>query len=113
MRQIKKINIFYVSFALPFIYFILRQFNAILHVDVFNGIELNGNILLHSIIILFTVVLLVVAVYVIPLLFVVQIVALCPVHLNEIKINIPIYPNVYQDIVRSINRNRLHCVVRC
>lgn len=113
MRQIKKINAFYVSFALSFIYFTIRQFNSILHINVFNGIELNSNILFHSIIIIFSVVLLVVAVYIIPLLLIVHIVTVCPIHLNEIKISIPIYPIVYQYTVRSINRNRLYCVVRC
>lgn len=113
MKYIKRINIFYVFLSIVLVFFLQRQFFSLLDVEVFRGIELNSNILLHTIIMIVSLVIVIVCVYLIPLLLIIHISKLSFVSLPNIQVNEIVIAFVQKQRDLIVNRNILYCRYRC
>ena len=113
MKYIKKISIFYVFLSAVLIFFLQRQFFSLLNVEIFRGIELNGNIILHTILITLSIIIVIVCSYLVPLLLIIHIsklnfISLPSININEVKVTF-----VLKQRHLIVNRNILYCRFRC
>ena len=113
MKYIKRINIFYVFLSIVLVFFLQRQFFSLLDVEIFRGIELNANILVHTIVMIVSLVIVIICVYLIPLLLIIHISKFNFISLPNIKVNEIVIAFVSKQRELIVKRNILYCRYRC